>query len=337
MEKMMIQSSAIFHNKKWWNTLSTEDLNCYKDLIFRYYRERGYPYFDVDVEYELNKLKRSGNAILDGKIIKQKMAGLSLAWMYHPHAVSVRNGNSLSPIDVFNDDKLFKICIDKRIKYGDNISDAAIRKSLRKYGGLGVSNFRPTSASFIYDYFNSENVWDMCGGYGGRLLGAWLSKSVKLYVTTEPCSETFNGLVKMSKDLQASDKEYEIYKVGSEEFKTSHSFDLCFTSPPYFNQEKYSYEPTQSYIKYPTYNLWIHGYLKLTIQNCYKYLKEDGKLVVNIANTKNAPTLENDFLIVAKDCGFVLMDKLFLELSAREHYSKDKEFKYEPVFVFEKD
>lgn len=335
----MMKIESIFQNKKWWNSLADEDLDEYKDSIFCYYRKHGYPYFDVNLNEELSKLERSGNAKLEGKVIRQKMVGLSLCWSYHPHAASVRNGKSLSPLEVFNDDKLFRVCIDKRIRYGDNISDAAIRKSLRKYGGLGVSNFRPTSASLIYDYFNANSVWDMCGGYGGRLLGAWLSKSVSLYVATEPCSKTFDGLVSMSQDLKLSksNKSYEIYKLGSENFQTNHKFDLCFTSPPYFNQEKYSDEPTQSYIKYPFYDLWLCGYLLSTIQRCYKYLKRNGKLVINIANTKNAPNLEKDFLKIARGCGFKLIDTLLLELSAREHYSIDKAFKYEPIFVFEKD
>lgn len=329
-------TDTIYKNKTWWQSLSEDTLKEYVDLVFSHYRETGYPYYQVNIDEELSRLKKSGNANLDGKIIRQKMAGLSLAWSYHPHAVGVRNGDSLSPLEVFNDDVLFRKCIEKRVKYGDNISDAAIRKSLRKYGGLGVSNFRPTSASAIYDYFSAKTVWDMSGGYGGRMLGAWLSSSVKEYVATEPCTETYQGLCRMAKDLKSENKQFIVHQVGSENFKTDQKFDLCFTSPPYFNQERYSNEPTQSYIKYPTYNEWIQGFLKLTIRNCYQYLLSDGRMVFNIANTKSCPQLESDFLKVSSECGFVLEDTLLLELSAREHYSKDKSFKYEPVFVLRK-
>lgn len=326
----------IFRNKQWWSTLSESDLSKYIDDIFNHYRKSGYPYYSINVNEELKKLQKSGNTKMEGKIIKQKMAGLALAWNYHPHAVEVRNGKSLSPLEVFNDDALFRKCIEKRIRYGDNISDAAIRKSLRKYGGLGVSNFRPTSASFIYDYFNAEKVWDMSAGYGGRMLGSWLSKSVKHYICTEPCTKTYKGLLNMKKDLQSNPNnkslKIDIHQIGSEDF-LSENVDLCFTSPPYFNQERYSDEPTQSYIKFPTYSEWVNGYLRLTIENCKKSLKPTGKLAVNIANTKNNPTLEQDFLRVCQEVGFTLEDTLYLELSAREHYSVDKSFKYEPVFI----
>lgn len=327
----------IFKNKKWWNSLSPSELESYIDSVFYYYRSRGYPYYSVDVSKELERLKKSGNAKLDGKIIRQKMIGLSLAWSYHPHAVSVRNGDSLSPLEVFNDDELFRKCIEKRVRYGDNISDAAIRKSLRKYGGLGVSNFRPTSASFIYDYFGGSVVWDMSGGYGGRLLGAWMSKSVNRYIATEPCAPTVAGLIDMANDLEehSNGKNFcvEIVKLGSEKYIPSGKVDLCFTSPPYFNQERYSDEPTQSYIKFPKYESWLDGYLKRTIVNCLACLKKTGTLVVNIANTKTCPYLESDFIKICKEVGFELIDVLYLELSAREHYTRDKSFKYEPVFV----
>ena len=57
--------------------------------------------------------------------------------------------------------------------------------------------------------------------------------------------------------------------VGSEEFKPrENTVDLCFTSPPYFDTEKYADEPTQSYIKYPSEKEWIDGFLTQTIQNC---------------------------------------------------------------------
>ena len=134
------------------------------------------------------------------------------------------------------------------------ISDSGIRKMLKIYSGVqGVSNFRPTAAATIYDVFAKDGVvWDMSGGWGGRLLGAIVS-GVKRYIATEPSIETYKGLIELSDDY-GRDIDTWIYNMGSEDYQPhKNSLDLCFTSPPYFDLEKYSNEDTQSYIKY-SYN-----------------------------------------------------------------------------------
>ena len=71
---------------------------------------------------------------------------------------------------------------------------------------------------------------------------------------------------------------------------------MCFTSPPYFDTEKYSEEPTQSYIKFPKENDWISGFLIKTIKNCHYGLKNEGYLALNIAKTFEG--LSSDFVSV---------------------------------------
>ena len=50
---------------------------------------------------------------------------------------------------------------------------------------------------------------------------------------------------------------------GSENFVEKNNFDLCFTSPPYFDLERYSGEATQSYLKYPD----VPPYQEISIGN----------------------------------------------------------------------
>ena len=90
----------------------------------------------------------------------------------------------------------------------------------------------------------------------------------------------------MVKDFSYFEKQVDIYKLGSEEYKPKKkSLDLCFTSPPYFDTEKYSDEDTQSYKKFPTEDGWVNGFLKKTIQNCYDGLKDNKYMLMNIALT----------------------------------------------------
>ena len=111
------------------------------------------------------------------------------------------------------------------------------------------------------------------------------------------------------------------------------SLDLCFTSPPYFDTEKYSDEPTQSYIKYPTQDEWVNGFLRKTIENCYYGLKEGGYMLYNIANTPKYKFIEEETVNISKGLGFTQEETLQLTLSS----VMGAGYKYEPIFVFKKE
>lgn len=334
----------LFLNKKQWVTFNNEQLNTYIQDVFKYYRENGFPYFNSSEKYRLNELIKFMNvyhmSLYNNNIINQHMAGLAFCWSFMPHAFNISCNNLKTPLEVFNDNELLIKVIQKRIKMGDNMSDNGLRKMLKIFTGTqAVSNFRPSASAIIYDlYGKNKNVWDMSAGFGGRLLGA-IKANVKKYIGTEPCTETFNGLNNIKKFILDNTKycnksKIELYKCGSEEYiPEKDSLDLCFTSPPYFNTEKYSNEETQSYKKYPTKNEWINGYLKETIKNCYTGLKEDGILAINIANVKSYNNLEEDCIRVAKESGFDLFNTIKYSLSS---LNKNNKYKYEPIFIFRK-
>jgi len=321
-----------------------EDVDFALEIIFKYHRQKGFPHYDIPTHrrvQQFKSLKRFDEQTLfkDGKI-DQTMHGLSLAWTYFPHWVDVICGSSkLSPIEYWNDDDKLKEIIRKtwnwQIKHGSgSFTLNRLRQNLKIYGGnQSVSNFRPSAAKYIYNtYGNQGVVWDMSCGWGGRLIG-FLSSDCKTYIGTEPSTKTFDGLERLTKDMNIQNKEVELHKLGSEVFQPEdESVDLCFTSPPYFDTEKYSDEKTQSYIKYPTESRWITGFLKNTIENCYCSLKVGGKMMLNIANTKKYKTIEEETIRISSEMGFKHTDTLYLILSSVSGNGE----KLEPIFVFEK-
>ena len=70
----------------------------------------------------------------------------------------------------------------------------------------------------------------------------------------------------------------------------SQSIDLVFSSPPYFDWEKYSQEPTQSYLRYPTYRKWIEGFMQPTIEESYRVLRRKGRLALNLSGGLRRPS-----------------------------------------------
>ena len=337
-----VNKEEIFINKTQWSNFSDKEFSEFKDKIFSYYREQGFPYYDIPLEKQILDLYKlveysKNNSILhdDGETLKQTMHCLGLCWVYHPHAWNVRCNRLRTPLEAFEDDDIFKKVINKRLKNGTYISDSGIRKMLKTYTGTqGVSNFRPSVAKWIYDTYSGDGVvWDMSCGYGGRLVGALLSDKVKRYIGTEPQSETVKGLGKMLDNFSSYfPKEVFINQLGSEDFTPDYkSLDLCFTSPPYFNTEVYGDSQYQSCNRYITKESWLNDFLGKTIKNCYYGLKDDGTLIINIANVRPYKDLEKDFLKVSGQ--FFKLEKV-LKYSLSGFYKQG--FKYEPMFVMKK-
>ena len=328
------------------NNLDDYDVDYGVDVIFDYYRRHGFPHYTIreDEKHEhMRKLQKFDvdSIFIDNQII-QTMHGLRMAWTYFPHFWEVRCGNAkLTPMETFLDDDKFKSVIRKCWKWCLNYTDGVnsvfhenrLRQSLKIYSGTqAVSNFRPTAAKLIYEKFGGDTIWDMSSGWGGRLIG-FLASSRKKYIGTEPSSLTFEGLQKIKKEFSYLNKSVELHKLGSEVYvPEKETVDLCFTSPPYFDTEKYSDEDTQSYKKFPSEEKWVDGFLRKTIDNCYYGLKKNGYLLMNIANTPRYKFIEEETQKIAIDLGFEQNDTLQLTLSS----VMGAGYKYDPIFVFKK-
>lgn len=339
----MISKEEIFVNKTYWQNMSEKELEAFAVKIFTYYREQGFPYYPEDTETRIKEFERLKNfdytTLFENNVIKQSMHGLGLAWSYFPHSFNVKCNDMMTPFEAFMDDDIFMKVIHKRLKMGTYISDSGIRKMLKIFTGVqAVSNFRPTAAACIYNKFAKNGVvWDMSGGWGGRLLGAIVG-GVNTYIATEPSTLTYNGLISLATDFHGN-MHFDISPSGSEEFKPiKNSLDLCFTSPPYFDLEKYSDEQSQSYVKFNTKEAWVEGFLRPTFQNCYYGLKPFKYMMINIADVKGKHNinLEHETIRIAKECGFKYITEFKLALSNINLRDKTKKFKYEPIFIFEK-
>lgn len=326
-----------------------ENINLINDVpaaletIFQYHRRKGFPHYIVSDQQKADDMKTLSEfdetTLFKNGYIDQTMHCLALAWSYFPHWVEVQCGNSkLQPIDYWNNDDKLKEIIRKTWNWHLRHSDGKftlnrLRQSFKIYGGnQTVSNFRPSAAKWIYNTYGGETVWDMSSGWGGRLIG-FLTSDCKTYIGTDPSEKTYNGLCKLHKELNFYGKNVILHKLGSEVYvPEKETLDLCFTSPPYFDTEKYSDEETQSYKKYPTSHLWINGFLRSTIRNCHIGLKPGARMILNIANTPKHKTIESETIRVAKEEGFELETTIRLALSS----IAGKGIKYEPILIFKK-
>jgi len=326
------------------NDISNIDREWGENIIFQYYRKYGFPHYKINENekkehfHQLQKFDES--SIFKDDKIDQTMHCLRLCWSYFPHHWEVGCSNSKSPMEAFNDDKILKKVIKKTwdwvLKHSDNkkFTENRLRQNLKVYGASqSVSNFRPTAAKWIYNsYGNGGVVWDMSMGWGGRMLG-FLTSDCKVYIGTEPATQTFSGLMEMASDFSHIKKNVMLYQMGSEIYEPQkESLDLCFTSPPYFDTERYSDEDTQSYKKYGTKDEWLNGFLRKTFQNCWYGLKENGYMLINIANTPKHKWIEENTKEIAVDIGFEYEKTIYLILSSIAGNGQ----KLEPIFIFKK-
>ena len=258
-----------------------------------------------------------------------------------------RGSNSLK--DRFlNDAKLkraINLCFEHRD--GNNLaSPTALRRALELVTGENVQNFKSLNARAIVEHLCPVlwgNVYDYSAGYGGRLLGITTSNMRYTYQCIDPNSETVQHLTYLSQLVeQAVGNRGLITQAVSEEYQPE-DVDLAFSSPPYFNLEKYCDEPTQCMNRYTTLDEWFEGYVVPTMQNIHKGLNTDGVFATNIADYKSYGNKEfkvvDRWINTANKLGFKYNGIIKMMLNTRPGVGNDKlvgREKWEGVYVFTK-
>ena len=145
-----------------------------------------------------------------------------------------------------------------------------------------MHTIKPSIKGF-YDYFGSVNVLDFSVGWGDRFAGFYCGETTKSYVGIDPNTlnhPNYKRQVEFYKKHQTffeEEKQGRVYLFTTEDVdysKYENYFDTIFTSPPYFNVEKYSDEDTQSYIRYKDIDSWNKNFLHKTLGNIIPTLKK---------------------------------------------------------------
>lgn len=162
--------------------------------------------------------------------------------------------------------------------------------SLRKYI---CSQFKPNVAKALYDFLKAETVLDFSAGWGDRLAGFYASDFGSHYVGLDPRKEN-HQIYREQADWYREhngffeiDKKADFFCTPAEDFDFTQYpeyFDIVFTSPPYFNVERYSYDETQSWVRYKGIDAWNKLFLHKVIEKIWPSIKKGGRLYINIAD-----------------------------------------------------
>lgn len=318
------------------------------DMLVSHFRRSGYPHRKIsnqELHKEMDRLSRTKNPLLPDNNLQINTVGLSASNYFHHHMVKVRTGRERAPYDQYADDTLLRDAIKRWMEMGKKPNTSGIRKILRTRDGVkSVVNFKPAIAKYFYDKYCPEGgrSLDPCAGYGGRLAGCIASNKDISYTGIDPCGETCVGNMRMASFYSGDWKFGYIGILGCAEDELKHLsddvFDFALTSPPYFNRERYSDDPSQSYLKHNTYDKWIDGFLSPVIRESYRVLKSGCYLALNLKNYAKQP-IADDALKIAEEMGFTLKKKYHMRLANLEYNlgkGSDKKWHGEPIFLLQK-
>ena len=276
-----------------------------KDCLKDYRRLKGIKWNDLYTEKKWfarseYKWERSDN------LIKRSNTGNKSSNYFQQHNRWEVDGTiSPGPIRTWNSEKfmytllgsLFTLKVPK-------VTKATLRTSisLRKYI---CSQFKPNVAKAIYDRYKCKNVLDFSAGWGDRLAGFYASDYGEFFVGIDPRKENHPiyeeqaEFYKKHSTFFENDKRHELICEPAEDSDLSKyegMMDIVFTSPPYFNVERYSHDDTQSWVRYKNIDLWNKNFLQTAVNNVWKTLRKGGILMVNISDVNASSGGKKDWL-----------------------------------------
>ncbi len=257
--------------------------------------------------------------------------------------------------------------------------------------GQPAVNFPALTAKYLYERFTKHIqqkepliIYDSSSGWGGRIIGAMSTRKKVHYVGTDPnpdnfipelgisryeyvanfynenCIDDFSENFSTFFEVEKQSNTFELFQDGSELIEQNPKFekyknklDFSFTSPPYFNRERYGDEGTgQSWDEFSDYKNWHDGFLKPTLTTIYNNLKNDRFIAWNIADIKIGADsyyeLEGDSIKILKDLGAEYQGKLKMLMTRMVGLDPSKSgvknsvrhngkiYKFEPILIFHK-
>ena len=169
--------------------------------------------------------------------------------------------------------------------------------ALRKYV---ASQFRPSTALALYNRWAPEgDVLDMCSGWGDRLAG-FLASNAAHYTGFDPNLRLHDGYRQQIAHVGGNGSVVMHWLPFEHSNLRSNSFDLAFTSPPYYNIERYSKDDGQSF-NYKGLDQWTSKFLYPLVEKTFDALRPRGRMIINISDVYSGHQV-NQFCDAMNDC-----------------------------------
>jgi hypothetical protein len=296
-------------------------------------------YADADIQKDWALLLKKDATVNAMTISATEVAGMKVLRKHMQHFHAVRNYKGHSVESLWTQPCLEKALRFNRAQHSTPYASEIIR-SLSFANGLGkVTMYRPLMAKKVVAYLATKDamtdvrVLDVCAGWGGRMIGAksvespsfagvspsvagglrgeLVSPSLKVHYTgIDPCAKTYAALRAIRDELGLTNVTL-INKPAEVALQQSlGTYDIALTSPPYYNLELYSDEPTQSVhsVQVGGYQAWLNDFLNPVIAGVIRLgVKYSCWSVKNFKTDKKYDLLD-DVIRIHGEHGWRLLD-----------------------------
>lgn len=289
---------------KKWRSIKKSNNILFKDILeYKYSKE------ECDREFEL-LLKKPGD-------IKSKQQSNKIVLTNQPHFYEIEK-----KIWEENSDGIRQWIVDNRKQYINKdeyqLTDREVLRAFKISGKyIGFSHFNPLWTKWFIEQYNINRIYDPCGGWGHRLLGA---VNIDQYIYNDFDPRTVEGCKRIANTYNINNTIF--YNEDSSNFIPKESYDCVFTCPPYYNVETYN---NKMFKNNEDYKNWWNNTIKCSV-------KDDVKWFSYIIN--------HTYYNVLRECcesnGLVL-ENTFKVGNAYNHFSrakKDEPKKMEFLVVF---
>jgi len=295
-------------------------------------------YSDAEIQKDWILLLKKDATVNALTISATEVAGMKVLRKHMRHFHAVRNYKGHSVESLWTRPCLEKALRFNRAQHSTPYASEIIR-SLSFANGLGkVTMYRPLMAKKVVSYLVNKDkltevrVLDVCAGWGGRMIGA---KSAELnhaykycrvhYTGIDPCAKTHAALCAIRDELELTNVTLinKPAEVALQQLDPSATYDIALTSPPYYNLEIYSDEPTQSVAATPGgpnsgYQAWLETFLKPVIQGVIRLgVKYSCWSVKNFKTDKKYDLLDDVIRIHGENGWRLLDDTVFTMANSR--------------------
>lgn len=215
----------------------------------------------------------------------------------------IRNDQDMSSYDFWlnNPTKVIQKLLDKK----EDITTHNLREALFSIH-KECTQFKPTLAFSVYEYFGATSVLDFSAGWGDRLVAAIANKNVKRYRGFDPNTNLTQGHNEILERF-VEKKQRKNYSVTYEPFQSKKAeikdkdgddemFDLVFTSPPFVDFERYSDDISQSVVSYPKLNDWLTRFMFASMYKAWYHLNTGGRMILHITDVYKTHVMEQIIL-----------------------------------------
>jgi hypothetical protein len=284
---------------------------------------------DRKLARDIELIRKATTKVEGDALVRTSTGGSALCTQLFPYRWDARYRRHPSAREAWYTQKYLRRAIQFQVSVKDPVTPVRVFRAVQAVV-RGPTNFRPCYAKAVVEMFSPAGgtVLDPCAGYGGRAVGALVAG--RRYVGVEPhpeAPEAFRGLLRaLGGHLELHNEPFE--DVGLGDLRA----DLVLTSPPYFCVERYADDATQSWVRYPTWEAWVEGFLRVLVNKSRAHLRPGGRFCVNTKDVRvrgRSYPIAGKLAQLAEEAGFKLEATLKLPLGRI-----GKKINSEPLFVF---